>query len=418
MVCGRYNISLCCKAMLRAHVIAGTLPTNCTTDDEMTPLTAAIYTGRPGRSPFDPTLWSSSSMRFFTTLKQRNLLHRVMGVELPWLSKIPYLLLNMSPNRARWKANFSFSASYRDALTRYLQKSLTPEDCKCPFFQIGAMFDMSRIADGRVPCYSYHDGCLAERISSPLPLPGVSRGVLDRALAFERRAHLGMTRIFTFSRYLREAFISKYGVPSERVAVIGGGINLDQLPTVDSNKSYDTQEVLFIGVDFARKGGEFLLRAFPAVRERHPRAVLHIVGPRKPATQVDTPGVTYHGFLSKQDANQAKTLEGLFRRASLFVMPSLYEPYGIAPLEAMSFGVPCVVSNGWALPEMVTPGVTGELVQPASVDSLVETLSRLLSSPDKLRAMGQAGRSYVQQEYSWERVVDRLVNELTVRQTA
>jgi alpha-maltose-1-phosphate synthase len=377
----------------------------------MTPLLAAIYTGRPGRSPFDPTLWSSISRRLFTALERRGLLHRAVGVELPWGAKALHLAATFSASRERWKAQLMYSVRYRAALTRWLRRQVTPEDAGRPFFQIGAMFDMPSIADGRVPCVSYHDGCLAERVNSPLPTPPVAARVIDRALEYERRVHAATTRIFTFSHFLRASFIQNYGVPPDRVAVIGAGINLDRLPEPDPDKRYDTQEVLFIGIDFPRKGGDVLLRAFARVRERYPAAVLHVVGPKsRPAAGA---GVEFHGFLGKDDPAQLRLLDALFRRSSLFVLPSLYEPFGIAPLEAMAYGLPCVVSNRWALAEMVVPGLTGELVEPGSDESLAEAVVRLLASPDDLRCMGQAGRVQVEREYSWDRTASRLSGELT-----
>ena len=129
-------------------------------------------------------------------------------------------------------------------------------------------------------------------------------------------------------------------------------------------KGLEFEAVLFIGIDFPRKGGWELLKAFRAVRERLPGATLHLVGPSalKLPPRLEG-GVVFHGFLNKDDpAGRAKLAE-LFRRCCLFVMPSLYEPFGIAPLEAMVHRIPALVTNASALKETVTPGETGDLVE-------------------------------------------------------
>ena len=120
------------------------------------------------------------------------------------------------------------------------------------------------------------------------------------------------------------------------MVTVGGGINLERIPNYRADKRYDTREVLFIGVEFERKGGPELLRAFRAVSARIPDARLHIVGPRQlsPSYNLGS-NVTYHGFLNKHDAAALRTLDDLFGRCCLFAMPSRYEPFGIAPLEAM-----------------------------------------------------------------------------------
>ena len=61
------------------------------------------------------------------------------------------------------------------------------------------------------------------------------------------------------SEYLRRSFINNYGISAEKVVSIGAGINLDRLPEIDTEKDYSVGNVLFIGVDFERKGGNEVL---------------------------------------------------------------------------------------------------------------------------------------------------------------
>jgi glycosyltransferase involved in cell wall biosynthesis len=219
-----------------------------------------------------------------------------------------------------------------------------------------------------------------------------------------------MDRVLAMSEYLRQSFVHDFGVPAERVVNVGGGMNLDQLPAYQPDKRFTTREVLFIGVDFPRKGGWELLRAFRAVRETLPDAVLHLVGPRQLNVPADlAPGVVFHGFLSKSDPDQKKQLDELFRRCVLFVMPSLYEPFGIAPLEAMAHQLPCVLTGRWALREMVTPGRTGELVECGSVEDLADKLRRLLRDPERLAPMGDEARRFVLEQYTWDKVANRML---------
>ena len=101
-------------------------------------------------------------------------------------------------------------------------------------------------------------------------------------------------------------------------------------------------------------------------------------------------------------------LESLFRDATVFALPSLYEPFGIAPLEAMLYQLPAVVTNAWALAEFVNPGVNGEVIEKDSVDDLAKTLIQLLSNSDRLATMGRKGREMVLSRYTWPSVVGRM----------
>jgi glycosyltransferase involved in cell wall biosynthesis len=103
-----------------------------------------------------------------------------------------------------------------------------------------------------------------------------------------------------------------------------------------------------------------------------------------------------------------RELESLFRDCTLFVLPSLYEPFGIAPLEAMLYQLPCLVTDAWALRETVIPDFNGDLVPKGSVEGLAEKLLQLLSKPDALATMGRQGRERVLRDYTWSAVVDRM----------
>ena len=365
-----------------------------------------------GRDPFDRRSWSTSSYFFFTELRRRGALHRAFGVEAPRLPRLGYIARNFKTDREAWRTDFYNDAGYRDALTAEIGRRLKPGDFSQRFLQIGAMYDVPRLLEGRAECVSYHDGNLAETLRSPYAPKGLSVRKADIALAYERTVYHGMDRVYAMSEYLRRSFIDDFGVPAGRVVAVGAGINLDAMPEPVPDKPFDTREVLFIGVDFARKGGWGLLKAFQVVRERVSGATLHVVGPR----ELNVPpglagGVVMHGFLNKNDPAERARLDGLFRRCGLFVMPSLYEPFGIAPLEAMAHQLPCLVTDAWALREMVTPGETGDLVACGDVDDLADKLAALLADPEALRKMGEAGRKQVAERFTWDRVIDRILAE-------
>jgi glycosyltransferase involved in cell wall biosynthesis len=378
----------------------------------MSKLVGLVGSGRVARDPFDPRQWSSSSYFFFTELKRRGALHRAFGVEVPAWRRALYLARNFHFRRAAWREHFYMDVGYRNALTRLVQQRLEPADFAHDFLQLGAMFDGPSLVRGG-GCFSYNDGNLAELLRSPYAPKSLNARKVDRALAYEKHVAQGLRKIFCMSEYLRQSFIRDFDVPAERVVTVGCGINLEALPEPEPNKPYDRREVLFIGVDFPRKGGWELLKAFRGVAGRFPDARLHLVGPRELTIPPELQkGVIYHGFLSKFNPPDQAKLTDLFRRCCLFVMPSLYEPFGIAPLEAMAHWLPCIVTNRWALKEMVTPGTTGDLVECGSVDDLEAKLTALLADPDGLKRMGEAGRQMVLDYYTWDKVVQRVLAEV------
>ena len=368
-----------------------------------------------GIDPFHPRSWSGSSRRFFLECNQRGLLNRALGVEVSFPVKCWYMVRNYSPERSRWSWKRLSDSGYRDSLTRVIQAKIEQTDYSYDFLQLGALYDVPRIVNGRSACYSYNDGNLAIALQSPYFPSGISRAQIERTLEYEREVNRGLDIIFTMSEYLRRSFIADFGIVPQKVISIGAGINID-MPTIEEHKDYSKASILFIGVDFARKGGYDVLKAFRRLRQSLPQATLHVVGPSKPPHNLaGMAGAIWHGFLDKSNEADALELDRLFREATLFVMPSLYEPFGIAPLEAMSHQIPCVTSSAWALPEIAPDHICGRLVDPGNHEQLAEVLIELLRDPTLLKRYGEAGREHVKEKYTWAKVVERLHAILAAR---
>jgi glycosyltransferase involved in cell wall biosynthesis len=370
-----------------------------------------------GADPFDPMSWSGSSRRFFLECQRQGILARAFGAEVSKPTKLCYALMNYSTNRERWRTKYYSDPGYRRCLTKELTCRLRESDYLCDFFQLGALFDIAGFVKGRANCYSYNDGNFAIRVQSPNFPRGISKSDVERTWKYEAELNAKLDLIFTMSEHLRRSFITDYGIPPHKVVCIGAGINLDALPEAEREKDYSRQNILFAGVEFARKGGYQVLHAFKAVRQKLPKATLHIVGPRQVLKDVAAEaGVVWHGYLNKLIESDMKQLTRLFEDASVFLMPSLYEPFGIAPLEAMSHRVPCITSNQWALPEIVPDRVCGRLVEVGNSEQLAHVLQELLENPALLKQYGEAGREHVKRNYTWTKVVSNLRTALSVRQ--
>ena len=376
-------------------------------------LIGVMGSGMIGRDPFGEKSWSGSSKYFFSTCVKFGILERAIGVEVAQYLKLPLMLRDFSFDRVNWRQKFYLDTWYYDALTKTICKQLGPDYFNSNILQIGGIYNIPEFVKGECECYSYHDGNLAQVLKSPYWPKAISKTRVSKALNYERNVYQNMDKIFTMSEYLRKSFMDDFDVPEDKVRNIGAGINLDTIPDV-KGKDYEKKNILFIGVDFYRKGGIQLLQAFRIVREAFPRARLHIMGPKNlEISNGLASGIEFHGFISKKNSVQKQLFDAVLQDSSIFVMPSLYEPFGIAPLEAMVHEIPCILSNNWAFPEMVRPGINGELVECGDVDELADKIKLLLGNPDLLNSMGKAGRNIVLENFTWDRVVGKLIKEVS-----
>jgi glycosyltransferase involved in cell wall biosynthesis len=158
-----------------------------------------------------------------------------------------------------------------------------------------------------------------------------------------------------------------------------------------------------------KKGVSVLLRAMAALQKdgNDPHCQLLIVG--------DGPARASLEALSRQLGLSERTVFAGTRRdiprilplLDLFVLPSLYEGFGIAILEAMAAGKPVVATAVGGIPEFVVPGDTGLLVEPGKAAALAEAIGSLMRDPAKARRMGMRGRERVLAGFQMSTVVRR-----------
>lgn len=222
-------------------------------------------------------------------------------------------------------------------------------------------------------------------------------------IALERETCRKAGRIFAMSEFLRRALIEDYGCDPRLVIHVGAGAN--SITESIDEKRYDRQIALFVGINFALKGGPTLLRAWELVRERLPEAELWVVGPPRPGAELAR-GVRYMGFIGREK------LAELYDRASVFVLPSSYDAYPHALREAMGHGLPCIGTARGGVPENIDADETGLLIEPDDHVLLAEAIVKVLADPDRARQMGHAAYAEVLRTHTWAKVAERMAPHL------
>lgn len=256
-------------------------------------------------------------------------------------------------------------------------------------FQTQSLFDAS--VPG-TPHFIYTDHTHLENLR--YPLPEAAAPVSRRWAALERGIYQNARTIFTMSANIARSLVDEYGCSPQKVACVYAGSNVSaELANNIDNRRFAAKNILFVGVDWERKGGADLLEAFRIVRQSHPDVQLTVVG-CSPA--ISEPGVHVAGRVPLEDVAR------FYREASVFCMPTLNEPFGLVFLEAGMYGLPVVATPIGAIPEIVREGETGYLVAPRSPRELAARLSRLIAAPELCERLGSQARQWINARYSWE----------------
>ena len=216
-------------------------------------------------------------------------------------------------------------------------------------------------------------------------------------------------RIITVSERARQDILDAFGVQAARCVTVPNGIDTQLFRPRPGIQRDPNRVMVTNSADTPLKGLGHLLSAIHRLNRQGRAIKLIVIGsPKKKGLierQVRDLGlgrwVSFTGRISDDD------LVDHYARASLAVVPSEYEGFGLPVGEAMACGVPVVSSTGGALPEVV--GDAGVLVPPADPEALAGAIGDLLDAPERAEALGWAGYRRVQAQFSWEQAARRTV---------
>lgn len=225
----------------------------------------------------------------------------------------------------------------------------------------------------------------------------------------EQRTYNRANHLFCMSQVVKHSLITDYNIPAEKITVVGSSGNFEQV--YEGKKTFETRQILFNGSDFLRKGGDRVLAAFQQVRAMEPNATLVVIGaelPEKP-----------EGVINPGQVN-SETLKKLFLTSDLVVAPGRCDPFPTFLMEAMNYGVPCIVTAQDGMPEIVDHGINGIVLSQPTPDSLAGEISHLFNHPLQLQSMSEQARHKIKTRLNWNtiaRTIAQVIREEAVKQT-
>ncbi|WP_461215313.1 glycosyltransferase family 4 protein [Lacticaseibacillus sp. GG6-2] len=219
------------------------------------------------------------------------------------------------------------------------------------------------------------------------------------AKQYQAQIYQAGTTILSMSHWL-EQFTRQHS--DFKIHYVGAGINT---PILSHLKQRHDHELLFVGRDFIRKGGDVVVAAFAKARQTIPDLKLIIAGPARPPKEIE--GIAGIDFLGDVDS---LTVAKLMQQASVFVMPSRFEAFGIVFVEAMAAGMPIIGRDRFEMPYFVQEGsgltLTSAADQHTEAADLSAKIITILTDPTYLQR-AEARADTIAKTYSWEAVAAR-----------
>jgi UDP-glucose:(heptosyl)LPS alpha-1,3-glucosyltransferase len=222
-------------------------------------------------------------------------------------------------------------------------------------------------------------------------------------LALERQVFKSVRLVIANSNMVAREIVHWHNFPESRIRIVPNGIGgaIPRIPRQEARRRIEIPDqafcVLFVGTGWERKGLRF---AIEAVESLGGDALLLVAGRGNP---------TRYRSARAKFLGAAGDLPALYSAADVFVLPTIYDPFSNACLEAMAAGLPVVTTTANGFSEILTPGVHGHVVEPGDVKALGEALE-VWRQRDAART--SADCLYLARNYSIERNVQATLDVL------
>lgn len=204
------------------------------------------------------------------------------------------------------------------------------------------------------------------------------------------------------SEWAREDAIKHYALAEDFVSVVPFGANVVVPPPESLNFDKKNLELIFVGKDWATKGGDKVVAVFKALRKRVPDAKLHLVG-YLPSHLQSGDGIEVHGFLDQRDDAQARLQTELLARSAFLTVLSFHEAFGLVFCEAAAFGLPVVSHRVGGISTIVVDGSTGLLFgEDVEAETIADRMLALWQDGSAYQAMARAARHRFDNGLNWD----------------
>ncbi len=261
---------------------------------------------------------------------------------------------------------------------------------------------------------TYPAGMIAKAISGKRLVSHIHATEFDRSGGTgDHRIHKieysGMTyadQVVAVSKYTAEMVISRYRIDTGKIGIVHNAYIMDNESNCVKDRLFSGPTILFLGRITLQKGPDYFISVAKRILEDYPDARFIMAGTGDMARSMIHRSAKMklkHRFLFTGFLNRHE-VESILKASDIYIMPSVSEPFGIAPLEAMAYGVTAIISKQSGVAEVVKNAYKVDFW---NIDEMVEKISYLIENPVECVEMGYSGMLEVRQ-IQWDNAAEKL----------
>jgi len=353
------------------------------------------------KNPEDKTSWSGIFYHMYVNLKKDHEVEWIGSVKFKIWQKILLKSINIS-NKLRkdkiWIPSILFCKFY----ARNVKKKIKQGNYDLIYAPVSST--LIAFLDTTIPIVYLSDATFNLMIDYYPEFTGLSKKNIKDGNKIDRMALQRIEKVIFCSKWAKNSAIEFYKVPPEKISVFEFGANLLYEPNPDDLDFSETEicNILFLGVDWIRKGGEKAYKAYLQLKKRGLPCTFTIIG-CNPKINIEQDNITIIPFINKNDKAEFDKLYKIFLQTQILLLPTKAECFGIVFCEASAFGIPSITTDTGGISSVIENGINGYLLnENADENAFADKIYSLFSNKKLFRELRINSRNSYENRLSWK----------------
>ncbi len=261
----------------------------------------------------------------------------------------------------------------------------------------------------QIPYFAYVDATFLTYSDIYLNPKNFLKSEITRIVNQEKQFLAKASTIFFSSEWAKQETMQRYNMDGSNFQTVGLGGNTEIPQDITPSNELN---LLFVSMDFKRKGGQIAFDGFVKLKQKFPELTLHIIGDAPPKNIINTPGIIFHGFIDKKTEEGRSQFDKIFKSAAFLIHPTEKDMTPLIIVEAGYYGIPAVAPAKFGIPEMIKDGKTGYLLKQNTPDEIVSILNTVLAKPNQWQQMQQATYHHMLDNFTWNNTGNKIINAI------
>jgi glycosyltransferase involved in cell wall biosynthesis len=354
-------------------------------------------------NPLDKRSWSGTTYYSYQEIKKYNEVD-IFQFKWPWYLR-EFLTTQKSMNRKLFKKNTAveFLKVYAKYFSKQLEKELKKRPVDVLF--VSASSQLIAYLKTDIPIIYMTDATFQQLQGYYPSFSNLASYNVRQGIELDKRAFQKASHCMLASEWNKKSAITDYAITAAKISVVPLGANMDKVPAAQELDFTITDELrlLFLGVEWDRKGGDKALEAFKILRSKGIKAHLYIIGCVPPHDVSKEKSITVIPFLDKNKQEDFQQLHQIFLQTDILFLPTRAECAGVVFSEAAAYGIPSLTTNTGGVSNYVKENVNGyALPEKAGAVEYASLLEQLWQYPNRLSQLKKSSRTHYELQLNWQ----------------